>query len=352
MTRILATALLASTLGIASGVTAQTVTIGEPDGAVFEGIIDGFPMIAPFDGEPDLSGNQLGVALKGGVTEERGVMEFPLAPLGDATADAIAAASLRFNIDDVLSTFGPGTDFAGRAAHRIVVYAYAADGTIQLADFKNVGGTPETVDTTGHGSITDTTLAATGPVFFEVDLTDAFREIMLAGASHVGIVWRTSDSPTGTSLDDLGDGSLGPPGAGGASLPVLSVLLADAPTASPSSTPTATPSPSEPPPTPTFTPQLTETPTAVPPTLAPTETPTNDLEEPTPTPGASCSGDCNGSDAITIDEIIMVVSIALGNAPLAECPAADGTSDGGVAIDDVLAAVKAALQGCGGTIGP
>ncbi len=61
---------------------------------------------------------------------------------------------------------------------------------------------------------------------------------------------------------------------------------------------------------------------------------------------ASCPGDCNGNGEVTIDELITGVNIALGNAPVSNCPAFDRSGDGEVTIDDLIAAVNAALTGC------
>ncbi|MBI3782169.1 MAG: hypothetical protein HY270_02090, partial [Deltaproteobacteria bacterium] len=42
---------------------------------------------------------------------------------------------------------------------------------------------------------------------------------------------------------------------------------------------------------------------------------------PTPTPPAACAGDCNGDASVTVDELITMVNIALGNRGLASCTA-------------------------------
>jgi hypothetical protein len=69
-----------------------------------------------------------------------------------------------------------------------------------------------------------------------------------------------------------------------------------------------------------------------------------DLSVPTPAP--SCTGDCNGDGEVTINELISGVNIALGSAPLSQCPAFDPSGDGSVAINELIAAVGAALEGC------
>jgi hypothetical protein len=62
--------------------------------------------------------------------------------------------------------------------------------------------------------------------------------------------------------------------------------------------------------------------------------------------GGSLIGDCNGDGMVMVNEIVLAVNIALGNAPLSECPAAssDGTQ---VSIADLIQAVGSGLQGNG-----
>jgi hypothetical protein len=57
-------------------------------------------------------------------------------------------------------------------------------------------------------------------------------------------------------------------------------------------------------------------------------------------------GDCNGDGRVMVNEIVLGVNIAVGNAPLSECPAAssDGTQ---VTIADLIQAVGSGLQGSG-----
>jgi hypothetical protein len=59
-----------------------------------------------------------------------------------------------------------------------------------------------------------------------------------------------------------------------------------------------------------------------------------------------CPGDCNGSGEVTIDELIRMVNIALGNQPVSDCLAGDLTGDGTIAIDEIVTAVNAAINGC------
>jgi hypothetical protein len=96
--------------------------------------------------------------------------------------------------------------------------------------------------------------------------------------------------------------------------------------AQPSSEPTAT---------------ATETPVS---TSSPTGTPTA-AAVPTPTV-APCVGDCNGDGTVTVNEILTMVNIALGNAPVTACEAGDANHDGRITVDEILMAVNNALNGC------
>ncbi|MDX2169088.1 MAG: hypothetical protein SF182_18615 [Deltaproteobacteria bacterium] len=107
------------------------------------------------------------------------------------------------------------------------------------------------------------------------------------------------------------------------------------------STPLATSSPTR---SSTVTPTL-GTPTGSPTMLAsPSSTPT---PSPTPTPDSeTCSGDCNRDGAVTVDELVRGVNIALGAAAVDACAAMDGNADGTVAVNELIAAVNRALSGC------
>jgi hypothetical protein len=49
---------------------------------------------------------------------------------------------------------------------------------------------------------------------------------------------------------------------------------------------------------------------------------------------------------VTIDDLVRAVSIALGNAGVATCLAADRNGDGQITIDELVASVGNALSGC------
>jgi hypothetical protein len=79
--------------------------------------------------------------------------------------------------------------------------------------------------------------------------------------------------------------------------------------------------------------QLTATPTPSPP-----PTPTS-----TPTP---CVGDCTHDGSVTVDEILTMVNIALGNVDVSECEPGDANHDGQITVDEILTTVNNALNGC------
>jgi hypothetical protein len=95
---------------------------------------------------------------------------------------------------------------------------------------------------------------------------------------------------------------------------------------------TQTPTPGGP--TPSHTPTATGSTT---PAITPTAT---------PTPPAGWACDCNGRDCVTVDEIILAVSIALGSRPPSACLAADFDGNGAVDIAEILQGVNNALNGC------
>ncbi len=66
----------------------------------------------------------------------------------------------------------------------------------------------------------------------------------------------------------------------------------------------------------------------------------------TPAAISACAGDCDGNGQVTVDEIITLVTIALGDAPLDDCLNGDTNQDGSITVDEVLAAVSNALNGC------
>jgi hypothetical protein len=64
------------------------------------------------------------------------------------------------------------------------------------------------------------------------------------------------------------------------------------------------------------------------------------------TPMTVCIGDCDESGDVTVDEILTMVNIALGNAPVADCLSGDANNDTQITVDEILSAVNNALNGC------
>jgi hypothetical protein len=63
-------------------------------------------------------------------------------------------------------------------------------------------------------------------------------------------------------------------------------------------------------------------------------------------PGPPCVGDCNGDGTVTLDDILTMVNIALGNTLVTTCEAGDANRDGEITVDEILTAVNNALNGC------
>jgi fibronectin-binding autotransporter adhesin len=77
-----------------------------------------------------------------------------------------------------------------------------------------------------------------------------------------------------------------------------------------------------------------------------TPTPT-DTATATATPTSPpCVGDCDGNDAVTVDELVKGVDIALGNASLDTCSQFDANQSGTVTVDEIVTGVNNALSGC------
>jgi cysteine-rich repeat protein len=60
----------------------------------------------------------------------------------------------------------------------------------------------------------------------------------------------------------------------------------------------------------------------------------------------SCAGDCDGGGQVTVDELVSGVAIALGTARLDACPQFDHDANGAVEVNELVAAVGNALDGC------
>lgn len=68
---------------------------------------------------------------------------------------------------------------------------------------------------------------------------------------------------------------------------------------------------------------------------------------PTPTPPRStCIGDCNGDDAVGIDELLVGVHVALGDLPVGACPSLECNENQAVTASCITLAVDNALHDC------
>jgi hypothetical protein len=178
------------------------------------------------------------------------------------------------------------------------------------------------------------------------------------------VIGNESTSPTSKRFDSRENGASVRPKleiqfeAGGVETETPTATPTESPTASATATSAAdteTPTPSATPtrtgaatatPTPTATPSpgVTDTPTA-----SPSETPT-DTPTVTPTSVPSCAGDCDRNGVVSVDELIRGVAIALGRDTLEVCELLDAAADG-VAIDDLVRAVRSSIEGCARGIG-
>jgi hypothetical protein len=202
--------------------SAITITLDTAVGAVHDGVGDGWffaggPAIPP-DGVGDTGGNAPAIVYQAGVVEMRVLSELPLAALAGYDASEITSATLTVTIDDVLSTFGPGTAFDGTAASPFVAYGYVGNGAITPADFSPAS--PISIGTVTPGAVTDASLAVSGPLAFDLDLTALVQAYVTAANSHLGVMFATLDSPTGTSIDNLA-----PPGVVGGALPFITIEI-------------------------------------------------------------------------------------------------------------------------------
>ncbi len=70
---------------------------------------------------------------------------------------------------------------------------------------------------------------------------------------------------------------------------------------------------------------------------------------PTATPTATpipCAGDCNGDGTVSVDELVTLAGVALGNIPASACLPGDSNHDERISIDEIVAAVNHAVAGC------
>jgi hypothetical protein len=123
----------------------------------------------------------------------------------------------------------------------------------------------------------------------------------------------------------------------------LSVSNAAPAAATPTATSTQPPAAT---PTETASPTATSTATTVVHATA-TATPTATASAtPSPTESQACTGDCNADGAVTVDEVVTGINIALGNVAMEGCVRFDANGDGLVTVDEIVRAVNAGLGGC------
>jgi hypothetical protein len=71
------------------------------------------------------------------------------------------------------------------------------------------------------------------------------------------------------------------------------------------------------------------------------------IPTPTPTePAPACTGDCDGNNAVAINELVVGVNVALDSMPATVCVRFDADDDGRVTIPELIQAVGNALSGC------
>jgi hypothetical protein len=63
-------------------------------------------------------------------------------------------------------------------------------------------------------------------------------------------------------------------------------------------------------------------------------------------PVGGCTGDCNGNNAVVVNELIIGVNIALGNQPISACPSFDRSGNDAVEVNELVQGVNASLSGC------
>jgi photosystem II stability/assembly factor-like uncharacterized protein len=63
-----------------------------------------------------------------------------------------------------------------------------------------------------------------------------------------------------------------------------------------------------------------------------------------------CGGDCDGDGKVDVAELVRLVEIAVGRGAAITCQKGDANADGQIAVDDVVAAVARAMQGCDGSL--
>ncbi len=73
-------------------------------------------------------------------------------------------------------------------------------------------------------------------------------------------------------------------------------------------------------------------------------------QPPAETTPVACVGDCSRDGTVTVDELLTMVNIALGNALDSACPAGDADNSGDISVNEIVAAVNNALNSCEPTV--
>lgn len=63
-------------------------------------------------------------------------------------------------------------------------------------------------------------------------------------------------------------------------------------------------------------------------------------------PALACTGDCDADGAVSVDELVTMVNVALERYDVSRCAAGDRDGDNAIAIDEIVTAVDHALGGC------
>jgi len=62
-------------------------------------------------------------------------------------------------------------------------------------------------------------------------------------------------------------------------------------------------------------------------------------------PAVVCT-DCSGDGSVAVDDLLTMVAVALGNSMISDCRAGDADGNGRIDINDIVAGIDAALNGC------
>lgn len=211
-------------------------------------------------------------------------------------------------------------------------------------------GTVTVIDTNTYLSTGDPIAVGKGPIAAAINRDDT-RLYVVNEQSHdvsvvdVGARATVMTIPVGSFPAGIAIGLV----EGGCPLPTPTSTSTPRPTRSPTITPsptrtgtgTRTHSPSASPTTTrTSTPSLTSTRTITP---TPSVTASSSAT-PTSTP---CVGTCHSEGVVSVDDVVAMLTVALGSDDPGRCPSGDGDRNGTITVEEVLAAITNALYGCG-----